>query len=74
MARFYSPSIIFIDEIDSLVSRKSNSDSDVNSKVKSQILAELDGVSSVKGKIQIKNEVVNINEYYLWEQQIILGI
>lgn len=64
VARFYAPSIIFIDEIDALVSKKKDGDQDVTSKVKSQILAEMDGLAAVgEGKSNSKIKMGGINKY-----------
>lgn len=46
MARFYAPSTIFIDEIDSLLSERSSSEHESSRKVKTQFFTEIDGVVS----------------------------
>jgi transitional endoplasmic reticulum ATPase len=51
-ARMASPCIVFFDEIDSLVPRRSDSsDSPVTERIVSQFLAELDGIEELKGVV-----------------------
>lgn len=44
MARFYSPSTIFIDEIDSLLSKRDGNEHESSRKVKTQFFIEIDGI------------------------------
>jgi katanin p60 ATPase-containing subunit A1 len=46
MARYYHPTTIFIDEIDSLLSERSNNEHESSRKVKTQFFTEIDGLTT----------------------------
>lgn len=46
VARRRRPSVVFIDEVDSLCGHRTDDDTDANRRIKAQLLAEMDGVGS----------------------------
>lgn len=53
MARDSTPAIIFIDEVDSLCSSRESGESDAGKRIKTEFLAQMDGVGKANGQILV---------------------
>ena len=53
LAAIQSPSIIFIDEVDSILTKRSSEEQEASRRLKTEFLIQLDGVGSTKNRILV---------------------
>ena len=72
MARFYAPSTIFIDEVDSVGTKRTDGENEASKKVLAEMLVQMDGISELNSG-QNNNKVNNGNEETKQKFVMVLG-
>ena len=57
MARFYAPSTIFIDEVDSVGTKRTDGENEASKKVLAEMLVQMDGISETNSVIDEKGNI-----------------
>jgi katanin p60 ATPase-containing subunit A1 len=58
MARFYAPSTIFIDEVDSVGTKRTDGENEANKKVLAEMLVQMDGISEANAEENNENKEI----------------
>ena len=62
MARFYAPSTIFIDEVDSVGTKRTDGENEASKKVLAEMLVQMDGISELNSGKKENNDINGTEE------------